>query len=896
MSRRIQVINLHWPIGSYRTMRIALSILSLFALRSQALGLPAEVSRTLKTFDFEERRLGNDEPLPMHWAKVHGPGLPHYVNGRLATDRHRSGQYSFRFDLNGGGIVYRYGPGYIKVQYGAHYRIDAYCQTTVLPNARARVTAYVTDVDGHPIADSVRHSELYAATKDGEPWRRLGVEVSADSPNADSLVIELELLQPMQYAKSRLAERTLFSQDIYGSAWWDDITVSQVPQVALRTDHPGNIFTRGEPLRMSVLVNDRFTDDLVAQLSIKNAEQREVYQRTGSPDVQAGGAGEDRRKRLTVELPPQPPGWYEVSMAMSSRGQPLGTQSLDFVVLPDGGKPTSPDARFGFIATDLPFETWDTLPQILPLLSAGRVKLPVWSKWGQVEESDGPGFDRLLARLQDAGITPTACLVDLPPKLADKLNGPGWGQLLKSPAEDWRPDLAFLVSRHVNHLERWQLGADGNESFVTDPSLREVYRRVYREFSLLADKPDLAMPWPAWFELSGKLPATVALGVPPSVLPSQLPLYLQDLRGRTDHTVSLSLQLLDAGKYGRKVQIRDLAQRVVYALAVAARQIDLPFPFAAVHDGDGLGLHPQELFLVMRTLTTTLSGARFSGRVALADDVEAFLFDRGGQGILVLWGRADVSSVKTLDLNLGERPVSIDLWGNVTPLPRPAGEQRGRVGLPVGPMPIFLVDIDGPQAQLRASVSIDRPLLESSFRPHTRHIRFNNSYDLSITGTLHLKGPPGWTLNPPTFNFSLAPGQGFDRDLTIQFPYNSFAGPKPIKCEFYIQGEKDPAFTVPLTLQLGLSDVGMQTMALRQGKDVIVQQLVTNYGESLINYTAFALFPRQARQERLITNLPPGATTIKKYRFENAWKEGKVRVGLMELEGNRILNDDVDVR
>ena len=51
---------------------------------------PAEVSRVLRTFDFEERRLGNAEDLPMNWTKVDGPGLPHYVNGRLTTDRARS--------------------------------------------------------------------------------------------------------------------------------------------------------------------------------------------------------------------------------------------------------------------------------------------------------------------------------------------------------------------------------------------------------------------------------------------------------------------------------------------------------------------------------------------------------------------------------------------------------------------------------------------------------------------------------------------------------------------------------------------------------------------------------------------------------------------------------------
>src|SRR5690242_19687453 len=137
-------------------MRLACAIF-LLMLGSVASAAP-EVTRVLKTFDFEERRLGNEEPLPMHWQKVSGPGLPHYVNGHLSTDRHRGGEYSFRFDLNGGGLVYRYDPGRIQVQTGAHYRIEAWCQTTILSNARARVSAYLADALGHELPETIRHS------------------------------------------------------------------------------------------------------------------------------------------------------------------------------------------------------------------------------------------------------------------------------------------------------------------------------------------------------------------------------------------------------------------------------------------------------------------------------------------------------------------------------------------------------------------------------------------------------------------------------------------------------------------------------------------------------------------------------------------------------------------
>jgi hypothetical protein len=213
-------------------------------------------------------------------------------------------------------------------------------------------------------------------------------------------------------------------------------------------------------------------------------------------------------------------------------------------------------------------------------------------------------------------------------------------------------------------------------------------------------------------------------------------------------------------------------------------------------------------------------------------------------------------------------------------------------------MPIFLVDIDGATAQMRASVGLDKPLLESSFEPHPRHLRFTNPARLTIGGTVKLTAPAGWNLTPSVFTFTLNPGETFDRELSIEFPYNSFAGPKTIQANFQVQAEKEIKFTVPITVSLGLSDVGMQTLALRDKNDLIVQQMISNYGDKPIDYTAFAVYPGQPRQERLVMQLGPGRTIIKLYRFSNIHiiPNAKVRSGLRELEGTRILNDEVEVQ
>src|SRR5438105_847249 len=63
-----------------------------------------------------------------------------------------------------------------------------------------------------------------------------------------------------------------------------------------------------------------------------------------------------------------------------------------------------------------------SLPDLLPLLGAGRVKLAVWSGGADPLGLDHVAFDTMLARLQERHITPTACLLNLPPALARKLD------------------------------------------------------------------------------------------------------------------------------------------------------------------------------------------------------------------------------------------------------------------------------------------------------------------------------------------------------------------------------------------------------------------------------------------------------------------------------------------
>ncbi|HEY0008976.1 MAG TPA: hypothetical protein VGB55_09665, partial [Tepidisphaeraceae bacterium] len=535
-------------------MRTLILLIALL-LAAHAGAQPSQVTRVIQSFDFEERGRGNVEDLPMGWSKLEGSGLPHYVNGRLSSDRASSGRHSFRFDLDGGSLIYRYPSGKIPASPGSTFRLSTRVSAAPLANARARLTGYFTDIDGRPIKSSVQHSRSYAGDAEGT-WATLEMDLTAGD-DAAWVVIELGLVQPAVWRQTTLGQSALFEQDIQASAYFDDVSIAQVPQVRLTAGRLGNVFFRSDAPHIKVSIQDRFTQDLVAHLTLHDAEGKSIYQRNGALDLLDGPGG---AKLTVVELPELPAGWYRASLRLSSRGTLVSEQVIDFVRLADDGVRVDPDPRFGVIATEWPMNQWNALPKLLPMLGTARVKLGVWTEAGEVDQMTKPKFSQLLEQLRDLRITPTACILAPPPAVAVMVGGSTWDHLLKAPPAAWQPSLSFMVSRYAGFIDRWQFGSDDQAgNFAADANLRTAYAAVRGQFEQLMEKPDLAMPWPAWSAQDERPPAAVALSVPPDVLPPQIPLYLSDLP--TDKLkTSISLQWLQPATYGRLTQLRDMVQ------------------------------------------------------------------------------------------------------------------------------------------------------------------------------------------------------------------------------------------------------------------------------------------------------------------------------------------------
>lgn len=866
----------------------------------------APATRVLCDFDFEERSRGNVEDMPFGWRKVEGEGLPQYVRGRFDDKVAAGGSASFRVDLNGGSAIYRYPAGRIAATPGAIYRVSAAARTSPLAGARARLTAYFVDVDGHPIEESIQTD---TAPPGDDRFHPLTLDLAAGE-KAGWLVLELALLQPAMLDPAAPADaRRLLVEDIRGSAWFDDVRVAQVPQVTLSTDQPTNVFPAGEPIALHVRVRDPLVSDLSSELRLVDVDGRVAFQRTGGvafvgPQVEGDVSG-------TIELPALEPGWYEATLSLKSQGQTIGEHRIRLVRLADGpGRASPPDGRFGLVATGLPPTAWPLLPDACDRISAGRIKLAVWSDRFDVGIDDARRSDRAIEQFRRRGIALTACLAAPSTEMRRAMGGDRWANLTPASSAKWEPVLADLVARFGNATTRWQMcDDDAAEQLSRDPRARAAYVTLSKTFAwLTGNARNVAMPWPAWLDLDAgeRAPAGIALSVSPAIAPEQLALYVDDARHASSddpsgRSVSLTLFPIDRAKYGAAAQERDLALRIANALAAGADRIDLPLPMAVRVRGDVASADPEPLLPAQRTITRALSNARFVGKCALADDVDGFCFDSNGRGLMLVAMRGDATTLapqRKLSLTLGRDAAKLDLSGRSSTLRKSTVPGRvDDVELDVGPIPFFVTDVDLPLVMLRASLALDRPLIESTATSHARRLTFRNDFDQPITGTIRLAAPKGWIASMPGGAFNLNPGETFTAPLTLTLPSNVPAGQTKLIADIRIEARDDRRLTLPVPVTVGLADVGLRSFALRiDGGDVIVQQVITNYGSSPIDYTGFAQVPGRARQEKLVSNLGPGKSVVRRYRFAPPAEGTKtIRSGLKELQGNRMLNNDVPI-
>jgi hypothetical protein len=504
-------------------------------------------------------------------------------------------------------------------------------------------------------------------------------------------------------------------------------------------------------------------------------------------------------------------------------------------------------------------------------------------------------FDTLIGKLQKQGVGTIASFSEVPSVLTRKLNEKGDSVLglLDVDPNVWRPYVSFILARYANRIDQWEIGRYEDQFYSSDSRYSRLYARTHDELAALLSNPKVLIPWNALYDFDARqFPgAMLDLNLPTVIKPQQVPLYIENYqREGTDVLAMVAADQSDV--YPRAERLAEFAERVVLARVANPKAVLAALPLVRKTSLNEQTTEPLERLLVYRTLARELGSSVSKGALDLAPGVKAYLFDRGGVGTLVVWNQDADEPVKTLQLSLGRNPYLVDLQGRRQAL----AVADGVCTVQVGTQPILLDTIDSRLAELRASFRFGAQTLPAGKGIVNTTVQLKNPYDEALSGTLRIRVPKDWALDPASMTVEVPPGQTLERAITIRYPYAEYAGVKTIQAQ--LVNARDQSAPVDLTTHLEITSdqVQVQSFAfLMPGGELSLQQMITNTSTRPLNAQAFVLLPGMPRQQRFVLDLQPNQTVIKRFTFAGAAKlKGQTAtVGLRLTNGQTLLTQAV---
>lgn len=872
--------------------------------------------RLVRLFDFQES--GNFESLPQNWFITGRPaetsdnsfyreplhhdlmersGYPSFTQVRF-DDRHSVvGGRSFYMGLNGGNAGAFLEVGAIPAVPQSDYLVTAQVRTESLAKSSAYLTAYFIDQRGQRIEASIVTTR---PIKTRGQWTQVAVKLQGDVKGAIWIGLEIDIRQPKRRTNDPLGQHRVVLQDVRGSAWFDQITIWQLPRIEIASQSKVNIVRAPDRPEFNVTVRDLTGQSLIVELTAYDHALRPAAHLR-----QVLGVGAPRDWTWEPKLPGY--GWYLIDMRVRDKNPtadsahaPVARTFGAVLWLPPAGSLHGLDAhRFELIGTDMSPKQFALLPDLLEATGIRATLLSIWEHQSTLAdiESRKSRLDQIMQWLYLSGRTAGLSLNPVPDELSQAMRSPAANPItvLGGDQGQWLAYLSPTLLSHGQRVRRWHLGAPDQAYAFYNPDLDEVMSQVQQRFAALAPQPELVIPWridqARRHDLSSSL--HYLIDVPPGVTPQQLPAYLEEWNDiKQNYTLHLREPPADVMSHPRRVT--DLAVRMLAAweLDPAVISVSKLWTRAAQRE---TALVPDPLLGVFANLAHQLAGRRVIGHLNLGYGLQIRVLNGPAGAALVAWADRVDGEDAVLNIYMGPSPVVSDVWGNRQAVPLVRGKHR----LKLTQTPVFITGIDPQLAMFRAGFQIDQPFIESTQTLHERQITLVNPWPTTISGHMQITGPKGWSAKPSRHFFSIASGRSAVLPVALSFPVSEVAGPTRLTARFQFTADQPMVIDMALPIEVGLADVKLNaTVALVPGdkpgeEDATAAAVVTNTGNEMLSLYVVVILRGHPIQERIISDLEPGQTAVRRFRFSGAGqalRTGAMRVGIREVNGPRILN------
>lgn len=871
------------------------------SVRQASVAIPS--NRVLKSFDFDEARLGNYETMPIGWRRVEGPGYPRFADIRLDKTSGSTAP-ALRLDLTGGATVAEYVTRTLDVLASCDYEIAGSIRVDGLCFASATLEAFYLDHALREIPGSRRASEAVRSAAGGEsPWTRVTVRLSAGVEGARWMGLACAVRSGLSPADSDRRVFPVIRQGVLGGAWFDDIVVTRVPGITLEPVGSPGVFV-GEPPRLRIGVEDFHATDLAATLRVMDSSGREVLRRPVEAQRPTSGT-------MEMDLGEWVPGCYTACVEVTGEGRLLASASRSFACVasepspPDGLRATLPRGNPAEIARGigliLKLPAREELADVLALIDVLRpavVKLPLW----RADLSDDAvlkGDDvaaALVEGLRQRGVLVVGVLHEIPAGLAAQYDSPRVGLLdvLRGPASVWRPYLALTVTRFGSQVGFWQIGGDDAARTFEPRALDEAAKAVQRELESLIGAGRLVTP-----RLLGdaRFPSTAS-----DVLVSyqERPQVAARNQRSLDNprvdwlTVSTPSRLPDDGR----ADLAEFAQRILLSRCEGARTVWVQQPWHYRMEGGRRRLEPTAEFPVVAALGAMLRGCDPLVPVSPGEGVRGWVLQDSSRGtyFVALWrdGRGASGDDDAITWDIGEGCQYYDATGRPLAMGR---ADRGHT-LPVGALPSILTGVPGPRVLALARFAVNPALINAGPRQQEVNLRFFNPHATPLHGLIHLSAPEGWEVSPSTVLVRLGAGGTLESPLIVRVPSNQPSGRVELVGRLEASGDELDGLVLRAAVDVGSAALGVNVLTRAEGAALRVFHRVTNRTDSPLNLRCVLIAPGRAEEQRLIRALGPGQSAVREFVLPDAAALGNrmARVTVEQLDGPIRDNRLIEIR
>ncbi len=264
------------PAGETAVATVPPKSRSTVRVRTEAEAAEVARRRVVKVFDFDERRLGNLEPIPMHWFRRREPGYPLYTEGRFDPDQGQPSP-SFWLGASGGNVAFDYRGRDVPVKANSDYRITARIRSKDLLHARAALGAHFLNRAGQRIPGSEVQSPTVGGPTAEPVWQTVMLELPGKFPGARYIGLTVTIEQSRTQSQQEKRPGQIELRDVRGGAWFDNIEVIRLPRILLTTEAPGNVFDPEQPVVVLAEAGDSDGIGLQAELEIRSAGGERVH-------------------------------------------------------------------------------------------------------------------------------------------------------------------------------------------------------------------------------------------------------------------------------------------------------------------------------------------------------------------------------------------------------------------------------------------------------------------------------------------------------------------------------------------------------------------------------------------------------------------------------------------